>query len=202
MKKLHPTQSKLLKLLKSNIDNPLTIRELADAADVESPGVVHHHLTQLERKGHLKRNPNNPKDYVLLDTPERAIVYINKYGLAQCGPNGLFLDGNIIDRIPISSTLLQVPASDAFIVEAKGNSMEPKIYSGDIVIAKRQHDANHNDIVVCVFEAKALIKKILKSDNHVVLLSLNQEHQPIMVTNPEDLQIEGVVKQVLHNGLL
>jgi repressor LexA len=202
VKKLHQTQIKLLELLRSTIDDPLTIRDLGKAVGLDSPGVVYHHLTQLERKGYLKRNPNNSKDYVLLDTPERPIVYINKYGMAQCGPEGLILDGNVIDRIPMPSSLLKFPASEAFIVEARGNSMEPKIYAGDIVIAKRQLNAEHSDIAVCVYEEKAIIKKILKFENHIVLYSLNQEHEPITVTDPYSLRIEGIVKQVLHNGLL
>lgn len=198
MKKLHPRQSSILELLKNNVDNPLTLIALSQEVGIDSPGVLYHHLRQLERKGYLKRNPNNPKDYIVLDAPEKKVVYINKYGMAQCGPNGSILDGTPVEQIPIATSLLRFPASEAFIVEARGDSMEPKIKSGDIVIAKKQNSADHGDIVVCVYDEKALIKQFLLIGKRVVLHSLNEEEPLIEVLS--DFRIEGVVKNVLQYG--
>ena len=172
MKALHLKQKKILELLKENIDNPLTLSALSKAVDINSPGVLYHHLRQLESKGYLKRNPDNPKDYTIMDSPEKLVVYINKYGMAQCGPDGTILDGNPIDRVPIATNLLRFPASEAFIVEARGNSMEPKINSGDIVIAKKQNYAEPGDIVVCVYDEKAIIKQYLLVGTRPILYSL------------------------------
>lgn len=193
--KLHKTQEELLELLKRNIDNPLTIRELQEELDVSSSSIIQHHIQQLEKKGLLKRNPNNPKDYQILDTPEKQIVYLNLYGLAQCGAEGSILDGNPIDRIPIASRLLKFPAQDGFIVKAKGDSMEPNIKAGDLVIAqKKQHE--NGDIVVCVNNEMAIIKKISIKDGKVILSSLNSEYEPILASS--DFRVEGVVKNVIH----
>lgn len=197
MKVLHSTQKKLLELLKTNIESPLTIRELQENLELSTPSLVFHHILQLEKKGYLKRNPQNPKDYVLLDHPEKPIVYINKYGLAQCGPNGSILDGNPIDRIPIASRLLKFPAEEAFIVDAKGDSMEPKIKSGDLVIVKRQNFAENDDIVVCVNNSEALIKKFVKNNMTIVLHSLNAEKYPSFIAG-DDFRIEGIVKNILQ----
>jgi repressor LexA len=170
--------------------------ELSEEAGIESPGVLYHHLRQLEKKGLLKRNPDNPKDYVVMDTPEKAVVYINKYGMAQCGPDGGILDGTPIDKIPIATSLLKFPSSEAFIVEAKGDSMETKIKSGDIIIAKKQNHADVGDLVVCVHEEKVLIKQFLKVGNRIVLHSLNEKYDLIEVR--DNLRIEGVVKNIIH----
>ncbi|TKK66369.1 HTH domain-containing protein [Ilyomonas limi] len=197
MKDLHSSQEKLLKLLKGNIEFPLTMRELQEQLELASPSVVHHHLQQLEKKGYLKRNPNNSKDYIIMDDPEKAIVYINKYGLAQCGPDGTMLSCNPIDRIPIASRLLKFPAEEAFIVEAKGNSMEPKIKNGDLVIAQMQNHAKNGEIVVCVNNRKVLIKQFIKSGKNIILHSLNsEEYHPFIAE--EDLKIEGIVKNTLQ----
>lgn len=201
MKRLHPNQSKLLKALKGNLDNPLSISELGELIGISSKGVVHHHLLQLEKKGYIKRNPNNPRDYVVMDSPERAIVHINKYGVARCGPGGGILDGNPVGQIPVPTSLLRFPASEAFIVEAVGDSMEPRIYEGDIIIAQKQNSAEHGDIAVCVFSNEVLIKKILKTDGDVILYSLNQDKEkypPRRVVHPEDLRVEGIVRNILH----
>lgn len=156
MAELHPKQIKLLQILRKNIDMPLTMKDLSEEADISSPGVLYHHIKQLEKKGYLKRNPQNSRDYNILDSPEKQIVFINKYGTAQCGPDGSILSGNVIDRIPIASSLIRFPSSLAFIVEAKGDSMEPKISNRDIVIAKIQDNAESGDLVVCVYEKKCL----------------------------------------------
>ena len=74
-------EKKLLEILRVNIDSPLTMVELKDELNVSSTSVVFHHIQQLERKGYLKRNPNNSKDYQILTDPEKPIVYINLYGI-------------------------------------------------------------------------------------------------------------------------
>ena len=198
MIKLHPTQEKLLHLLKKNIDIPLTINELMESSNVDSPGVLYHHLGQLEKKGFLKRNPDNPKDYTILDSPDKPVAYINKYGIAQCGPDGILLTNNVVDRIPIATSLLRFPASLAFIVEAKGDSMEPKISNRDIVIAQRQNVAEFGDLVVCVYDDKVLIKQYQKFENRIVLNSFNIKYKLIELNSNSNFKIEGVVKNIIH----
>lgn len=197
MKGLHSKQSTLLKLLQENKDNPLTVKDLRVKAGIGSPGVLYHHLEQLEKKGYLKTNPNNSKDYIVLDTPENSVVYIPKYGMAQCGPEGIILDDNIEEQIPIASSLLRFPAAEAFIVEARGNSMEPKIKEGDIIIAKKQNYAENGEVIVCSHKSIAMIKVFSKHENIVALNSLNFNTLPISVYNDEDLVVAGVVKNIL-----
>lgn len=199
MKDLHIKQKAILKLLKTNSSNPLTVKDLREETGISSPGVLYHHLDQLEKRGFLKRNPNNSRDYIVLDSPENSIVYVGMYGLAQCGPNGNFLDGNPIAHIPIASSLLRFPAKEAFIVKAEGDSMEPKIYEGDIIIAQKQNTAQHGDLVVCSFDEKVIIKKYVKQNNAVSLISLNQEkYHPLGVSETNELFISGVVKNILQ----
>jgi len=195
--KLHPIQQSILDLLKENYDEPLTYREMQDLLGVSSTSVVAHHIQQLEKRGYLKRNPSNTKDYqILADNPEKTIAYINLYGLAQCGPNGSTLDGNPIDRIRISSRLLSFPIDEAFMVKAKGNSMAPKINDGDLVIAKKTQVADNGDIVVCVNKGQALIKKINKDSKDIILTSINPEFEPF-VARTDSFKIEGVVKSII-----
>lgn len=198
MKSLHQKQKRILQLLKEYRDNPLTIKSLSEKTHIDSPGVLYHHLEQLEKKGYIKRNPNNSKDYVVLDKPENTVVYIGKYGMAQCGPNGSILEDGPVEQIPIASNLMRFPSADAFIVEAKGDSMEPKIKSGDIIIAKKQNTAEHGDIIVCVYKLEALIKKFSNINGNISLISLNHDkYYPLPVTDADDLKIEGVVKNII-----
>lgn len=195
MKKLHVAQQKLMELLKESMDDPLTIRELQDRLNVSSPSLVHHHIGQLEKKGYLRRNPLNPKDYqILSDSPEKQITYLNLYGLAQCGPRGSIFDGDPIDRVPLSSKMLGFCSSEAFMVKARGDSMSPKIKEKDIIIARRTNFANNGSIVICVNSGEVLIKKIQKEEDAVLLISLNPKFRPFIAN--EDFKIEGIVKGV------
>lgn len=203
--KLHPIQEKLLKLLKENEFEPLTIRELQEELGVSSTSIIQHHIFQLEKKGYLRRNPSNPRDYqVLADTPERTVTYLNLYGLAQCGPNGSLLDGDPIDRVPIATRLLGFSSAEAFLVKARGKSMLPKIHEGDLVITKKSTVADNGNIVVCVNNGESLIKKLQiinfpSGQKAYNLISLNQDFQPFPAS--EDFRVEGIVRGVLSYSL-
>ena len=115
------------------------------------------------------------------------------------------LDGNPIDRIPVATKLLGFPASQAFLVKAKGTSMVPKINPGDLVIAKKSSDAPDDSIVVCCNNGGVLIKKIQKinsDDGKTIynLISLNDKLYPPFVAS-EDFRIEGIVRGVLSYSL-
>ncbi len=201
LKNLHPAQKKLLNILAKNTDEPLSIREMQSLLEASSPSVVTHHISQLEKKGYIKKNPYNPRDYHVLKTPEKEAVYLNLYGLATCGPNGTILDGDPIDRISVSTKFIPFSANNAFMVKAKGDSMLPKISSGDYVIVKTASDADDGEIVIGVNDGKALIKKIKKEKSGIILVSLNNKDYPPF-SAAEDFKIEGIVKGVITNKLL
>lgn len=194
MAKLHPTQEKLLQLLDETIDDPLTVRELQDRLDLSSPSLVAHHILQLEKKGYLKRNPSNSQDYQLLSSPEKAVARLNLYGLAQCGPSGSILDGNVIDRIPIPTKIINFKSDEAYLVRARGDSMEPMIREDDLVVVRKTTTADSGKIIVCVNNGEALIKRIHRSGDTILLESFNDKYSPFIAS--DDFRIEGEVRGV------
>lgn len=200
-KPLHPIQKQLLKLLERHSDEPLTVRELQQRVNASSTSVVAHHLDQLERKGHLKRNPHNPKDYQIISgDPEGAITYVNIYGMAGCGPSGSILDGDPIDQIPMASRLLNFPIAEAFMVRAKGKSMEPKIYEGDIIVARKTQTPSDGKMYVCVNDEECLIKIVRILDDQILLESINRaKFGPIKATC--DFRVEGEVRHIISGKI-
>ncbi|HPO49286.1 MAG TPA: S24 family peptidase [Spirochaetota bacterium] len=196
MKKLHPTQIKLLEILKTNTNEGLTIREIQEILNLSSTSVAFHHLSQLEKKGYLKKNGST--DYQVLSSENEDLIYLNLYGLAECGPNGRIIGNNPIDKIPVSQKMVGLDLTDCFLVKANGNSMEPKIKTGDMVIAKKTNYAEEGSIVVCVNNEKSLIKKIEKRDGKIFLTSLNPEYSPIEAEEGKFV-IEGEVKFIVSN---
>ncbi len=198
---LHPSQRLLLDLLASTADDPLTVRELQERIGASSTSVVAHHLQQLERKGHLKRNPYNPRDYqVVASGPEDEVALLNLYGAARCGPGGSILDGDPVDRIPIASRLLSFPAAEAFMMRAKGHSMMPRISEGDLVIARKSSDATDGRVYVCVNNQECLIKIVRKLGGKFFLESYNSTEFPIFQAS-RDFHVEGEVKQIISGKI-
>jgi len=200
--KLHEKQVKLLQLLAAHQESPLTIRELQEVLELSSTSLVHHHVKKLEEKGYLKRNPSNPRDYQILLDPESPVTYINMYGMAKCGPAGTVLSGSPLDRIPMYSKMLHFPVDEAFMVKATGDSMEPKIHDGDIIIARKQSTANDGQIVICSLDSSVMIKRF-SGKNNVILESLNNKYFPIMVDDNSSFVIEGIMKGLIcfHEGV-
>jgi len=196
---LHKTQERLLHLLSNHDGSPLSIRDLKDELGLSSPSLVYHHINQLENKGFLKRNPNNPSDYQILSTPEEPITFLNLYESAKCGPAGTILSGNPISRIPLSSTLISFSVDQAFLIKAVGDSMEPEIRNHDLVIARKQQTAENGEIVICSVDDEVRIKKYRPVSKSLSMLeSINPIYDPIIVSKEMRLTIEGVFKGLIR----
>ena len=200
-KHLHQVQQKLIEILSKNVEEPLTIREMQEMVGASSTSVVVHHMAQLEKKGYLKKNPYNSRDYQVLKKPDKEIAYLNLYGLATCGPEGSILDGSQVDRVAVSTKFLSFSSDKAFMVKAKGDSMLPKISNGDFVIIEKTNKSENGAMVLCVNDEQVLIKKIKQQNkkDKVILVSLNSEFEPFLAA--DDFRVEGVVRGVISNKM-
>lgn len=73
-----------------------------------------------------------------------------------------------------------------FGLKIKGNSMEPRIKDGDIVIVRQQEDAESGDIVIaCVNGDEATCKRLRKYKDGIELISNNPSYEPMFFSNKE-----------------
>lgn len=110
---------------------------------------------------------------------------------------------DIIDteEIPVS----MAKTGEYFGLQIHGDSMEPRIYEGDVVIVRKQDDAESGEVViVSVNGMDATCKRIMKYENGIQLLSLNSKYSPRMFTNKEieELPIRILGKVVELRGKL
>lgn len=196
---IHKTQERLLNILAENVNDPLTIRELKEVLNLSSTNLVYHHISQLENKGYLKRNPNNKADYQVLQNPEIPISFVNLYGLAKCGPNGNILDGKPIDRIPLPSRLLKFPIEEAFLVRAEGDSMEPNILENDLILAQKKSKGVSGELIICTLNECTIFKKLrILESKDIMLESLNPIYEPIIISNMDEISIQGTYKGLIR----
>ena len=106
--------------------------------------------------------------------------------------------GNVAAGIPISAVedILDYEEIDSsfqnqgefFALRIKGDSMQPKMDDGDVVIVRQQSDANSGDTVIALVNGDdATCKKLQKTENGIMLLSTNPNYLPMFFTNEEIL---------------
>lgn len=105
----------------------------------------------------------------------------------------------IIDTEEIS----QAMAADGeyFGLQVKGDSMEPKISNGDVVIVRKQSDADDGDLVIALVNGDdAVVKRLKKYKDGIALISNNPAYDPMYFSNAEidslPVEIIGKVKEL------
>ena len=93
----------------------------------------------------------------------------------------------IIDWEDISADMA-AGGAEYFGLQIKGDSMEPKISDGDIVIVRKQPDVDSGEIaVVLVNGDDATVKRVKKSVAGITLISNNPAYDPMFYSN-EDIE--------------
>ena len=79
-----------------------------------------------------------------------------------------------------------------FIVKAKGDSMiEAGINDGDLVFLKKTPTVDNGRIGAVLIDDEATLKKVIKTDNAVILQPCNSDYQPIVLTSDDEAMILG-----------
>ena len=110
-------------------------------------------------------------------------IIINVLGRVAAGiPIDAVTD--IIDTEEISLEMART--GEFFGLQIKGDSMEPKISDGDVVIVRQQNDAESGDIVIATINGdEATCKRIRKYRDGIELVSSNPCYEPMFFSNEE-----------------
>ena len=72
---------------------------------------------------------------------------------------------------------------DFFALKLQGDSMAPRMESGDVVIVRRQPDVDDGDIaVVLVNSGNATVKRVKKMKEGILLVPINPAYEPCFYT--------------------
>lgn len=112
-----------------------------------------------------------------------AGVVINVYGSVAAGVPIEAIE-DIVDTEEITHELART--GTFFGLKIKGDSMEPRMTTGDVVIVKKQDDAESGDIVIATVNGSdATCKRLKKYENGIALLSTNPNYDPMFFDNKE-----------------
>ena len=119
-----------------------------------------------------------------LDYSKKAVT-INVLGSVAAGIPFEAVE-NIVDTEEISEDLAKT--GTFFGLKIKGDSMEPRICNGDVVIVKQQEDAESGDIVIALVNGdEATCKRLTKYAGGIGLISLNSRYEPMMFSDEDIL---------------
>lgn len=116
-------------------------------------------------------------------TSNKKAVIINVLGRVAAGIPIEAVE-EIIDQEEITEDLART--GSFFGLQIKGNSMEPRICEGDVVIVRQQDDAESGDVVIALINGDdAVCKRLRKYRDGIELISNNPSYEPMYFDNDE-----------------
>ena len=186
MSDLSAKQKQILEYMKAEVREkgyPPSVREICDAVGLKSTSTVHGHLSRLEKKGLIRRDPTKPRAIEILDTfyegQQQEIVHVPIIGNIAAG-TPILAEENIEDYFAIPADV--VPAGESFILNVRGDSMvNAGIFNGDRVFVNSCSTARNGDIVVALIDDSATVKTFYRENGHIRLQPENDTMDPIIV---------------------
>jgi repressor LexA len=175
-----------------------SFEEIAVQFNYNSLATVHEHLSNLERKGYIRRSYNESRAIEILTSDVfRPAVELPLLGTVAAGMP--------IEAIETSETLA-VPqelvrrTGDHYVLRVRGSSMiDEQIRDGDFVVVNDRQRADNGEMVIALLDNhSATLKKIYRErDGRVRLQPANEAMAPIYV-HENDITIQGIVVGVIR----
>jgi repressor LexA len=179
-----------------------TLEEAAAALGV-SKITVHEHVSQLIKKGAVRRDKAKARSVtVLYDPDQQRFTGGEDVNRELTIPIlGTIAAGRPIeaveDREEISLADLVPNGADHYILKVRGKSMvEDHIDDGDMVVVERRQTARNGEIVVAIVDdEEATLKRFYREEDRIRLQPANSSLSPIY---PDRVEIRGIVRGVVR----
>lgn len=202
MDEVTPRQRRILEFIRTTVRErgfPPTVREIGEAVGLTSSSSVHAQLSNLQRKGLLRRDPAKPRTIELAEhRPAPATVTVPLVGRVAAG-SPILADENVEDHLAVPSGY--AGPGELFALRVDGDSMtEAGILDGDVVVVRRQDVAADGDIVAALLpgpaEHEATVKRLRRRGGRPELVPEHPALEPFPM--PDGGRVLGVVTSVLR----
>ena len=175
-----------------------SFEEIAEEFGYSSLATVHEHLSNLERKGYIRKSYNESRSIELVRSDQGApTVELPLLGAVAAGlPIEAITDRESL-AVPPDMVRRQ---RENYVLRVEGNSMiEEQIRDGDYIVVQAQSTAEDGEMVVALVHGdSATVKKLYREPGgRVRLQPANATMDPIIV-DAEDVRIQGVVVGVIR----
>ncbi len=159
------------------------------AAIERTPQVILDTLNKLENEIRIQ-NKNNMQNF--LGNSENAIPLFERISAGL----GAFSDEEITDYIVLPGLR---NSNSLFAVNVVGDSMEPTIKNGSIIICKKNIEIRNGEIGAFFIDDQAYVKRLKITKNYIALISDNPNYAPIYIGPGENFHAVGKVIKVLSD---
>jgi repressor LexA len=192
-------QREILDYVESFLENygySPSFEEIASFFGYSSLATVHEHLSNLERKGFLRKNYNKSRSLELV--PAEGTLAVD-----------LPLLGNVAAGLPIEAIqeqeTISVPhdmlrSGNNYVLRVRGDSMvDEQIRDGDFIVVNSRQTADNGEMVVALINGdSATVKKFYRErGGRIRLQPANETMQP-MYFDEAEVRIQGVVVAVIR----
>ena len=175
-----------------------SFEEIASQFNYNSLATVHEHLTNLERKGYIKRAYNESRGIELM--PSEILPRAMSLPLLGTVAAGVPIEAvRTPESIGVPEDLVR-RSGNHYVLRVRGNSMiDEQIRDGDFVIVNEKHSADNGEMVIALIDGtSATVKKFYRErDGRIRLQPANETMNPIYV-HENDISIQGIVVGVLR----
>ncbi len=175
-----------------------SFEEIAERFSYSSLATVHEHLTNLERKGYIRRGYNESRAIEIL--PSEAYprsVELPLLGLVAAGmPIEAMSTG---ESLPVPEDFIR-RGGNHYVLRVRGNSMiDEQICDGDYVVVHERQSADNGEMVIAMLHGtSATVKKFYRErDGRIRLQPANAAMDPILI-HENDISIQGIVVGVMR----
>jgi repressor LexA len=179
-----------------------SFEEIGEGLGLSSLATVHKHISNLEKKGLLRRDYNRSRSIDVLP-PRGRLKQSMSVGAALTLPLvGRIAAGRPIEALENPSTISLADftgSKDVFVLEVRGDSMQDEaILDGDYVLVEKTQTARNGEIVVALVEGSdTTLKRFYKEGDKIRLQPSNTAMPPIVVP-AADVAVQGRVIGVLR----
>ena len=164
-----------------------TVRDICSDMQIKSTATAHYYLNKLKERG-LVIKPNDKKRALSIKSKCDAPITVPLIGTVTAGTPILAVE-NFEGYYPIPQEFST--DSDLFMLKVKGDSMiNAGIFDGDKIIVKKQETANNGDIVVCLIDDSATVKRFFTKNGKIILHPENDLMEDIVL---DEAYILGLV---------
>ena len=107
--------------------------------------------------------------------------------------------GNFLEENPDADDYETTNQDCTFAVRIEGDSMEPDVHNGNIVLVKACDMVENARKGIVWYDGKCYCKKIVQGEKGILLVSTNSSYRPIPVTSLDNYRMFGEVVEVVEN---
>lgn len=173
-----------------------TLEEIGQHFGLSSLATIHKHLTNLERKGMIRRKWNRSRALEVVPRQRQAAaIELPLVGRVAAGAPIEPLEQD--DMIAVPEEL--VGRGETFVLRVKGDSMVLEgILDGDYVVVEARNTADNGDTVVALVRGEATVKRFHREKGGMVRLQPANESLSPIIARAGDVEIRGVVTAVMR----